>query len=72
MEHLRPFLAIALAGIAFVGALWLMANLDEYRIGEIEREVIGLEVYVAALEERERGLLQRVTVLETHQKRRCD
>ena len=72
MEHLRPFIAIGLAGVAFVGALWLMANLDEYRIGQVERTIADLEVYVAALEGRERDLLQRVTVLEIHQQRGCN
>ena len=71
MEHLRPFIAIALAGVAFVGALWLMANVDEYRIGQVERNIADLETYVAALEERERGVLQRVTVLETQRLVNC-
>ena len=72
MEHLRPFLGIAVAAIAFVGMLWFTANLDEFRIGQVERNVTDLEAYVAALEERERDFLQRVTVLETHQQRGCE
>ena len=69
--------------IGFVGGMYMLTQLDDYRVGELEEDVTalgheitvlratlhgeikGLEVYVAALERRERGYLERLVVAET-------
>ena len=82
---LKPWhlIGATIALISFLGGMYMLTQLDAYRVGELEEKVAGLaehvkaedkaleekiegqERYVAALEDRERDLLQRVSVLET-------
>ena len=50
--------------LGLLGGMYVMGKIDDFRIGLLETQLLDLESYVAALEHRERDLLQRVTVLE--------
>ena len=66
MSDLRPlhFIGPILLAVSFVGGLWMMVKLDDYRVTNLEMQVRDLESYVSSLEDRERIILQRISVLE--------
>ena len=65
LQRIPPILIGVGAGLlgTVIGAFGML-QLDDYRIGRLEYELAELEKYVSGLENRERMLLQRVSVLE--------
>ena len=66
VSELKPwhFIGPILLAVSFVGGLWMMVQLDDYRVTNLEMQVRDLESYVSSLEDRERSILQRISVLE--------
>ena len=44
----KHFIGPALAAVAFIAALWMMVQLDDYRVTNLEMQLLDLEKYVAA------------------------